>query len=269
MKWLGIAAVALLAFILNANWTKGRWQNVAVVFADRVVVSAPVQVVLYGGDRFLAADVEAIRASVTGMDIGTVNLGYLSRAQNVASELNPCHEDNYYTANALLTLAGADRQAVGILERAISCRFWDEMPPFYLGFNQHFFHGNYADAQRNLQLAASRSTIRTTSFTKLAIMIKAESFKNERMALEFLTEEKDKTRDAKLRALLEVRADRIKGLLRLRDAQAIYEARFGKKLENPGQLMENGIIQAFPIDPMKIGYRFKNGEFHLNELAMQ
>ena len=176
MKWLGMAAIAFLAFIVNAYWTKDRWKNVDVIYADRVVVAAPIQVVLYGGDRFLAADIEAIRASATAMDIGQINLRYLVRAQNVASELNPCHEDNYYTANALLTSAGGEKQAAEILNRAIDCRFWDEMPPFYLGFNQHFFHRDYEAASRNLELAASRSTIRVSSFKKLAIMFKAESF---------------------------------------------------------------------------------------------
>ncbi len=266
---LGFAVLAFLGFILIVSYSKDRWRNDTIVHPDRVVVSAPIQVVLYGGDRFLAADVESMRASVTGMDIGQVNLGYLLRAQNVASELNPCHEDNYYIANALLTWSGGEKQAGEILARAVDCRFWDEMPPFYLGFNQHFFHRDYDAARRNIELAASRSTTRSTSFNKLAIMIKAESLQNERLALDLLIHEKEKTRDAKLRALLTVRAERIEGLLRLREAQEAYETRFGKKLENPGQLVESGALAIFPTDPMNVGYRFQNGRFQLNEVMVK
>ena len=69
----------------------------------RVVISAPILIALHGGDRFLAANLETIRLASTGVDGGFVDAGYLVRAQRVVSELNPCHEDNYYLANGLLS----------------------------------------------------------------------------------------------------------------------------------------------------------------------
>lgn len=67
---------------------------------------------LYGGDRFLAADLELIRLSATGMDNGSTDAEYLIRAQRVVAELNPCHEDNYYLANGLLAWGGGRLQRV-------------------------------------------------------------------------------------------------------------------------------------------------------------
>jgi len=49
---------------------------------------------LHSGDRFLAADLEAIRLAATGMDERGVDTGYLIRAQREVARLNACHEDN-------------------------------------------------------------------------------------------------------------------------------------------------------------------------------
>lgn len=269
MKLLSLVVAAAAAFVINALWTKENARPGTPALNDRVVVSAPVQVAMYGGDRYLAANLEAIRVGATGIDAGQVDIRYLVRAERVVSDLNPCHEDNYYTANALLTWAGAEGQASEILNQASSCRFWDEYPPFFLGFNQYFFHRDYADAQRNVELAASRSTARVVNFTKFAIMIKADSFRNERLAYDFLVHERDKARDPKLRRMLEIRSERVAGLLRLREAQSAYELRFGKNLENPKQLLESGLLKEFPRDPMNIGYKFEGGLFRLVEIKVQ
>jgi hypothetical protein len=269
MNLLILIVLASVAFLANAVWTKDTVPSTVPDLLDRVVVSAPLQVAMYGGDRYLAANLEAIRVGATGVNAGEANTHYLLRAERMISDLNPCHEDNYYTANALLTWAGGEQQAGEILGQAIQCRFWDEYPPFFLGFNQYFFHRNYVEAQRNIELAASRSIDRVSSFTKLAIMIKAESFKNERLAFDFLIQERDKTRNEKLRKMLDVRAERIAGLLRLRDAQDLYESQVGKKLANPGQLLESGLLRDFPKDPMNIGYRFQDGLFQMVEVKVQ
>lgn len=269
MKLLGVVVLAFLAFVANAVSVLEKPQKQIPDMDDRVVLSAPVQVALYGGDRYLAANIEAMRVGATGVTIGDTNTPYLLRAERVVSELNPCHEDNYYTANALLTWAGGEQQAGEILTKASNCRFWDEYPPFFLGFNQYFFHRNYAEAERQIQLAASRSSQWATNFTKFAIMIRADSFRNERLAYDFLMQERDRSRDPKLRGMLERRAKRIEGLLQLRDAQALYESRMGKKLTNPGQLLESGVLREFPSDPMNIGYRFVDGMFQLVEAKVQ
>lgn len=233
---------------------------------DRVVISAPVLSVLYGGDPFLAANLEAIRLVATGIEDGRADSHYLIRAHKVVSRLNPCHENNYYFANALLTWGGAVREGSEILQRATECRFWDELPPFLYGFNQYFFNHNVPEAQRALNIAAERAGANAAGYRKLAIMIEAEEFQDEKMALQFLKQERDAAKDAKLAAMLDKRVRRLEGLVALRDAQRAYEEKARGPLQNPEALIEAGLLDAFPADPMKIGYEFVDGRFRLKEV---
>lgn len=232
---------------------------------DRVVISAPALTVLYGGDRFLAADLESIRLSATGIDRGQADTHYLIRAHKVVSELNPCHENNYYLGNALLTWGGAVEEGGEILQRATGCRFWDELPPFLYGFNQFFFNKEIEKAQQYLEIAASRSERNAAGFRKLAIMIEAEQIADEKMALDFLRQEHDKAESTNLKIMLEKRVKRMEGLVLLRDAQRTYEQQTGKALQHPNELLDKGIINQFPHDPTRLGYEFDEGRFNLKK----
>jgi hypothetical protein len=232
---------------------------------DRVVISAPVLTVLYGGDRFLAADLETIRLSATGIDRGQADTHYLIRAHKVVSELNPCHENNYYLGNALLTWGGAVEEGGEILQRAAECRFWDELPPFLYGFNQFFFNKEIEKAQQYLEIAASRSERNAAGFRKLAIMIEAEQIDDEKMALDFLRQEYNKAENTNLKVMLDKRVKRLEGLVLLRDAQRIYEQQTGKALQHPNELLDKGIIDQFPNDPTRLGYEFDEGRFKLKK----
>ncbi len=65
------------------------------------------------------------------------------------------------------------------------CRFWDELPAFFYGFNQAFFNKDIAEASRALELAAQRATGNAAGFRKLAVMLRAESFADEKLALDY------------------------------------------------------------------------------------
>jgi len=238
---------------------------------DRVVVPAPLQLVLAGGDRFLAADLEAIRALAAPSDSPDAtadNMSFVIRARNTVAQLNPCHEDNYYLANSLLTWGGAVRQGNEVLRAAAECRFWDEAPPFFYGFNLFYFLGDIPGASRAMNQAADRSKGNAASLRKLAIMITAGSFKDDAAALSYLESERDQTKDAKLRDMLAKRIARLQGLIELKQAQATYERRFGKPLTAPQVLIETGILPGFPADPMKIGYEFHEGRFRMREVKI-
>ncbi|TDY01171.1 hypothetical protein [Thiohalophilus thiocyanatoxydans] len=236
---------------------------------DRVVIAAPVLIALYGGDRFLAADLETIRLSATGISTnGQIDAHYLIRAHKVVSRLNPCQENNYYFANALLSWGGAVEEGGVILQRATECRFWDELPPFLYGFNQYFFNRNISEAQQALEIAAQRSNDNAAGYRKLAVMIEAEQLDDARMARKFLVQERDQAEDPKLRAMLDKRVTRVEGLITLRDAQRTYEEQTGKTLQDPGALIEAGILDAFPRDPLNWGYEFKEGRFILKEIKV-
>lgn len=236
---------------------------------DRVVLSAPVQLLLTGGDRFLAANFESIRAVATASDTpeaAEANASFAIRARRVVAQLNPCHEDNYYQGNALLTWGGAVAEGNDLLKRATGCRFWDEVPPFFYGFNQYFFLHDVDGARAALETAAERATDNAAGFRKFAIMLAAGGLKDDSAALEFLQRERAQTNDPKLQGMLDKRIARLQGLIALRSAQQRYEARSGQALADPQALIDSGELEAFPDDPLRIGYEFAEGRFRLREL---
>lgn len=263
---LGLVAFALFAAI--AAWLAQQPVPLTPqLFADRVVIPAPLLVVLHGGDRFLAADFETMRLSATGMDDRGVDTGYLVRAQREVARLNPCHEDNYYLANGLLTWGGAVEQGNEVLRAAVDCRFWDEFPPFFYGINLSFFQRDNEEAARVLEIGAQRSTHNAAAMQKLAVMLRAEQLADERLALNYLTQQRDSATDAKLRDMLDKRVIRLQGLIYLREAQRRYEIDQGP-LTDLQQLIHQGIIAELPTDPLRLGYELRNGRIELKKLKI-
>lgn len=234
---------------------------------DRVVISAPILLALYGGDRFLAADLETMRLAATGMQDNHGDTNYLIRAQQVVAQLNACHEDNYYLANGLLTWGGAVSEGNQVLRAAFRCRNWDFVPAFFYGFNLAFFHRDIVEAQRVLELGAQRSPENAASLRKLAVMLQAEAFADEKLALNYLSQQRDAAKDPKLREMLDKRVVRLQGLVSLRDAQRRFEAKSGA-LVRLEQLVEAGFMSALPDDPLRLGYELRAGKIILKKMKI-
>ncbi|WP_312484051.1 hypothetical protein [Stutzerimonas nitrititolerans] len=263
--------LALAGFALFAAIAAWRAQQPVVLtpqfFADRVVIPAPLLVALHGGDRFLAADLETIRLSATGMDDRGVDTGYLVRAQREVARLNACHEDNYYLANGLLTWGGAVEQGNEVLRAAVECRFWDEFPPFFYGINLSFFQRDNEEAARVLEIGARRSTDNAAAMQKLAVMLRAEQFADERLALNYLIQQRDSSVDPKLKDMLDKRVIRLQGLIQLREAQRQYESEHGP-LRDLQQLVDRGLLDELPTDPLRLGYELRDGSIELKKLKI-
>ena len=155
-----------------------------------------------------------------------------------------------------------------LLKLAADCRLWDELPPFFYGFNRYFFLNDITGAREALETAASRSHTNAAGFRRLAIMLAAGELKDDSAALDFLQQERAQTSDPKLQGMLDKRIARLQGLITLREAQQRYEARFGQPLTNPQALIDSGELEAFPNDPLRIGYEFADGRFRLKELKI-
>lgn len=260
---LGFAVFAGIAF-----WRAQQPLSIAQAqVQDRVVISAPILLALYGGDRFLAADLEVMRLAATGMDDGQSDTGYLVRAQQVVAQLNACHEDNYYLANGLLTWGGAVSEGNQVLSAAVQCRTWDFIPAFFYGINLAFFQRDAVEAQRILELGAQRSPENAASLRRLAIMLRAESFADEKLALEYLTRQRDAASDPRLHDLLDKRVVRLQGLVTLREAQRLFEASNGA-LASLEQLVEFGLLPALPEDPLRLGYELHEGQIILKKIKI-
>lgn len=263
--------LALAGFALFAAIAAWRAQQPVVLtpqfFADRVVIPAPLLVALHGGDRFLAADLETMRLSATGMNDRGVDIGYLVRAQREVARLNACHEDNYYLANGLLTWGGAVEQGNEVLRAAVECRFWDEFPPFFYGINLSFFQRDNEEAARVLEIGARRSTDNAAAMQKLAVMLRAEQFADERLALNYLIQQRDSSVDPKLKDMLDKRVIRLQGMIQLREAQRQYESEHGP-LRDLQQLVDRGLLDELPTDPLRLGYELRGGSIELKKLKI-
>lgn len=269
--WLPITALGFAVFVI-LNWIAetGPSRSEQKSIEDRVVISAPVQLLLYAGDRFLAANYETIRLAATTTSTDDRNTAiYLNRAHALVAQLNPCHEDNYYLGNALLTWGGMESQGSDLLKHAAECRFWDEFPPFFYGFNQYFFHRNIDEASKAFELAAERSSQNAAVLRNLSIIIKTEQMEDETMAVNYLREEISKADDPKLKQMLNKRLVRLQGLITLRQAQSVYEKKIKQPLKHPQQLIDQGILEKFPEDPLRLGYEFADGKFRLRQRKVQ
>jgi hypothetical protein len=262
------AALAYLAFVGAAKNIASSPMRVDEVEGS-VVMPPALQTVLYFGDPYLAANIESNRVLATGGDLKGIRTDYYHRLHQGVSLLNPCHEDNYYIANALLAWAGGVDAAQMILREATRCRFWDEVPPFFLGYNLYFFKHDRLAAKKLLFEAAERSTDNRPAFRQIGIMMEAETYADAKAARNYLALQHEQARDPKLREMLGRRLGRLDGLIVLRDAQAVFEQRFGKRLENPFDLLSSGIMKQFPMDPTQLGYEFRDGRFSLKELKIR
>lgn len=263
--------LALLCFIVFACVAFWRAQQPLPLerpqVQSRVVIAAPILLALYGGDRFLAADLEVMRLAATGMDSGQSDIDYLIRAQQVVAQMNGCHEDNYYLANGLLTWGGAVSEGNQVLRAAVQCRTWDYIPAFLYGVNLAFFQRNRGEAQRILELGAQRSSENAAGLRKLAVMLQAESFADEKLALDYLVQQRDSTSDPKLREMLDKRVIRLQGLVVLRDAKRRFEAVKGV-LTSLDQLVEYDFLPALPDDPLRLGYELREGQVMLKKMGI-
>lgn len=236
-----------------------------------VVLHPAILKLLYGGDSFLAANVETARILTSGRLTDQESLGFFVRLHEGVSRLNPCHEDAYYMASAFLSSGGAVRPALDTLGRAAKCRFWDEWAAFMLGLNQHFFAHDPAAAVVSIREAALRAADPKVAnhFNVLAINIQARQFDDAKAALRYLAQEKSRARDPALKEALEKRIGRLQGLVNLRQAQADYESRSKVALIDPADLLRTGVLKEFPVDPLGIGYEFSNGRFELKQFVLE
>jgi len=264
--------LALLGFFCFVNFAIVRNKliepSLAMAVEDRVVISAPVLTLLYGADVHLAANLENIRLAATSFNyyINEMDISYLGRAHKVVTNLNPCHEDNYYWANAFLTNSGAVNDGNNILAQASNCRFWDGVPAFLYGVNEVFYNNNIAEAIKALTVAAKRWEINKIAINNFIISLRSLQFDDAEQALAFLQHEHDSAKDERAKKGLERRMARIKTLVDLRKAQKEYEAQFGK-LEYIEQLVEQQIIAELPEDPLFLGFELKNGRIELKQVS--
>lgn len=253
-EWLA-ALVLAVVFVATAERLKPvPRQSVSVEM--QVALPLFVQVFMAAGDRYLAANIAAIRALVVSTDrMRPEEYRILGKVQEDVSWLNPGHEDNYYIATAILPWNGELDAAQNILARASRARFFDYQPAFYYAFHLLHFKGDAVGASAWLREAAEKlpSDDERLIMQNLAArwIDKAQDIDLAIAVVEAMAKQA-KRRD--FRAYLEQRVARLRDLKRLRAAVASYRQRHGRPPADLRELIDSGILPALPRDPFGFGF---------------
>lgn len=215
-----------------------------------------VQVFMTAGDRYLAANLAAIRALVVATDkMRPEDYRILAKVQEDASWLNPAHEDNYYIATAILPWNGEVDAAQTILARAGKARYFDYQPAFYYAFHLLHFKGDAMGASAWMREAAEKlpESDERLIMQNLAArwLDKAQDLD---LAIRVVTAMAQQAKRKDFRAYLELRVARLRALKQLRAAAEGFRQRFDRPLVELTDLVGSGFVAAIPADPFGFGF---------------
>lgn len=225
-----------------------------------------VQVFMAMGDRYLAANLAAVRALVVATDrMQPEEYRILGKVQEDVSWLNPAHEDNYYIAFAILAQYGEVAAAQTILARASRARFFDYQPSFFYGFNQWYYKQDPVGASAWMREAAEKLPDPDQRLTMQNIAARwMDKAQDTELAIRVVEAMAKEAKRKDFRVYLETRVLRLRQLQQLRTAAITYRERFGRPLFNLQELVDSGLLPALPQDPFGFGFGFnKQGEIVL------
>ncbi len=256
--WVPVAALVLACMFIASSERLKSAPRQSVSVEMQVALPLFVQVFMALGDRYLAANIAAIRALVASPErMQPEEFKILGKVQEDVSWLNPAHEDNYYIAFAILSQYGEIDAAQTILARASGVRFYDYQPSFFYAFNQWYYKHDAVGAAAWLREAALKLPDPDQRLTMQNMaarwMDKAQDTELAIRVVEAMAREA-KRRD--FREYLEMRVSRLRQLHQLRLAAATYRERFGKPLTSLKELVANGILPMLPKDPFGFGFDF-------------
>lgn len=226
-----------------------------------VAISPEIQIMLAGGDNFLAANLAAFRATIVAVqDLNPADYQILAKVQDDASILNPAQGDNYYIAQGVLPWIGLHQPTITILERATIARPTDFLPPYFLGFDYMYYEGNFANSGHYYREAANR----VGGKNRDALLSHAAKFMEKSndpsTAIQFINGLIKSTRNPGLQGFLRARIVRLEGLIILRNAASKYNEKFQHPPAKLNDLVESGFLPTLPNDPLGKGYRLdENG----------
>lgn len=252
--WL-LAILAAMAFVAtNQRLKLAPRQTVSVEI--QVALPLFVQVAMTGGDRFLAANIAAIRALWTdNFKMKREEFRILAKVQEDVSWLNPGHEDNYYIATAILPWNDEVDAAQRILARATLARRFDYQPAFYYAFNLLHFKGDAAGASAWMREAAEHlpeGQDRLQMQNLAAIWLDRAGDLD--LAIGVVEAMAKQSGRVDFRRYLEQRVVRLRMLRELRAAAATHRQRFGRPPATLDELVKAGIIAEVPKVPFGFGF---------------
>ncbi|MBK7423065.1 MAG: hypothetical protein IPJ48_08205 [Propionivibrio sp.] len=254
VHWL----LLLLGALLFVSASVSLRQQKRINASPEIQVALPlfVQVFMAGGDRFLAANLGAIRALITETaKMHPDEYKILGKVQVDASWLNPAHEDNYYIASATLPWNGQVDAAQTVLRRASLARPFDYQPAFYYAFNLLQFKGDAAGASEWLRTAAAKlpdDDERLTMENFAARWLdKAEDLG---LAIAVVESMAKQAKRKDFRNYLQQARNACASCLRCGRRLALSSKKNGRPVQSLEQLVDAGLISGIPVDPFGVGY---------------
>lgn len=229
--------------------------------APELLVSAPrfVQILFFGGDRYLAANVGGFRVLV----VETARMkaeDYLvqARLQSDIAWFNPAHEDNYYIAANILPWGGqvdVVSATESILRKAGAARPYDPMPYFHVGFIHYHFRHSPGEGAKWLLAAAEHASDQQEKMGLQNIAARwIERGYDTGSAVRLVDAMAESAPPGGFRAYLRMRADRLRVLAELQVAAAAFRERHGRPPQRVDDLLQDGLIKEIPKDPLGAGY---------------
>ena len=252
--WL-VALLCAAAFVVSAERLKTvPRQNVTLEL--QVALPLFVQVFMAAGDRYLAANLASIRALVVATDkMRPEDYRILGKVQDDASWLNPAHEDNYYTAAAILPWNGELEAAQKILARASRARYFDYQPAFYYAFHLLHFKGDAVGASEWMRSAAEKLPSDDERLIMQNIAARwMDRAQDTDLAIRIVEAMAQQAKRKDFRAYLEQRVVRLRSLKQLREAGERFREQFNRPLVKLQDLVDAGLVVAIPADPFGFGF---------------
>ncbi len=221
----------------------------------RLAMPAYVQVLLAGGDKYLASNLEVFRAVTLSAVIADPNsYAIQAKIQQQANLLNPYNQDNAYLAAAVLAWEGQVEIAQWILNRTTIARDWDPEPPFYQGFNAYYFDKDYERAGELALIAAERADGINRRFFRMTASRWFAQTEDKDTAIRLLRILQQTTTDADIQRQLAARIVQTENLHRIQTAMQLYTLLNGRPARQLTDLLEQGYLLVLPRDPFNHGF---------------
>mgnify|MGYP000904725653 FL=1 len=227
----------------------------------RVAMPRFAQVLLAGGDRYLAANIATVRALVASTEgLSPEQFAIQGRVQRDASWLNPAQQDNYYLAAGILSWNGQLETTQTILRRAHDARPFDIWPAFYYGFHEWHYNKLPLEGVHWLRLAAERAPGYPEQVGLLEMASRWASTSDDLgEAIRVVRNMAAGTRDQAFRSYLLKRAGRLEALRELSLSAEKFRQQFDRSPTSLKELLAPGLLQKLPQDPFGEGFELDSG----------
>lgn len=257
-----LLAVAVLCYVASVRGIRADGRPRV---EPELLVSLPrfAQVLMAGGDRYLAANLAGFRVLVASTErMKADDYAVQARLQRDIAWLNPAHEDNYYIASSILPWNAQLESAQWVLRRAADGRPYDWLPLFHFGFNlYHFKQDPIAGAQAIAEAIprAAKEPSDQWALQNLAAKWVERGYETATAANVVEAMARSSARGS-FRNYLHARALRLRQLAELRQAAAMFRTQKGRAPQSLSELVAMGLVAELPVDPLGSGYTLdKNG----------